>query len=102
MEEKLKAILARIEASNLEEQDKVKLYAIISESLKASIWPTLVSRMPKDKLEALVKSHGKATAETYLGLIEEATKDDKVLDDVNGVLNDLVNEIDAALAEEKI
>ncbi len=102
MEEKLKAILARIEASNLEEQDKVKLYAIISESLKASIWPTLVSRMPKEKLEVLVKNPGKATAESYLELIEEATKDDKVLDEVNTVLSNLVTEIDTVLIEEKI
>mgnify|MGYP001561965494 FL=1 len=102
MEEKIKAILARIEASNLEEQDKVQLYAVISESLKASIWPTLVSRMPKDKLEVLVKNPGKATVESYLELIEEATKDDKVLDDVNAVLNNLVNEIDTVLTEEKI
>lgn len=102
MEEKLKAILARIEASNLEEQDKVQLYALISESLKASIWPTLVSQMPKDKLEALVKNPGKATAESYLELIEEATKDEKVLDDVNATLDKLVDEIDEALIEEKI
>lgn len=102
MEEKLKAILARIEASNLEEQDKVKLYAVISESLKASIWPTLLSKMPKDKLDALVKQPGKATAETYLQLIEDATGDDAVLDEVNAVMEKLVDEIDAALTEEKI
>lgn len=102
MEEKLKAILARIEASNLEEQDKVKLYALISESLKAAIWPTLVANMPKDELEVLVKNPGKATAESYLHLIEEATKDEKALDDVNQVLMNLVDEIDTALTEEKI
>ncbi len=102
MEEKLKAILARIEASNLEEQDKVKLYAVISESLKASIWPTLLSNMPKDKLDALVKQPGKATAETYLQLIEDATKDEAVLDEVHAVMGKLVDEIDAALTEEKI
>ena len=102
MEEKLKAILARIEASNLEEQDKVKLYAVISESLKASIWPTLLSNMPKDKLDVLVKQPGKATAETYLQLIEDATKDEAVLDEVHEVMGKLVDEIDAALTEEKI
>lgn len=102
MEEKLKAILARIEVSNLEEQDKIKLYAVISESLKAAIWPTLVSKMPKDKLEVLVKNPGKATAQSYLELIEEATKDDKVLDDVNTVLSNLVTKIDTVLIEEKI
>ncbi len=102
MEEKIKAILARIEASNLEEQDKVKLYAVISESLKAAIWPTLLAKMPKSDLDVLVKNPGKATAESYLHLIEEATKDEKVLDDVNQVLMNLVNEIDTALTEEKI
>ena len=102
MEEKIKAILARIEASNLEEQDKVKLYAVISESLKAAIWPTLLANMPKSELEVLVKNPGKATVESYLRLIEEATKDDKVLDEVNTVLDTLVTEIDTVLTEEKI
>ncbi len=102
MEAKLKAILARIEASNLEEQDKVKLYAVISESLKASIWPTLLSNMPKDTLDALVKQPAKATAETYLQLIEDATKDEAVLDEVHAVMEKLIDEIDAALTEEKI
>lgn len=102
MEEKLQAILARIEASNLEEQDKVKLYALISESLKAAIWPTLVANMPKGKLEVLVKNPGKATAQSYIHLIEEATKDETVLDEVNQVLMNLVDEIDKALTEEKI
>lgn len=102
MEDKLKAIIKRIEASSLQEEEKVQLYAVISESLKASIWPTLVSAMPKEALETLTQAPGKATVEAYLSLIEEATKDEKVLDDINQVTNDLVSEIDAALKEEHI
>ena len=103
MEEKLTAILERIETSTLTDDEKVKLYALISESLKASIWPTLLAAMPKDKLEAFTKTEpGKASIEAYLSLIEDATTDEKNLDAINSGMEKLLDEIDAVLQEEHI
>lgn len=102
MEERLNSILARIEKSGLSEEDKIKLYGIISESMKAAIWPSLVSRMSKDKIDSLGKASGKDTVYAYIALIEEATKDEKALDEINETLGKLLDEVDAALKEEQI
>lgn len=102
MEERLQAILSRIEQSSLSEEDKIKLYGIISESMKAAIWPALVSRMPKEKISSLEQAKGKDAVYSYIALIEEATKDETALDEINTTLSGLLDEIDAALKAEHI
>ena len=102
MEERLQAILERIEISSLSEEDKIKMYGIISEGLKASIWPALMSNMPKEKLESFLKQPAKATVESYISLIEDATKSGKALDEVEETMNTLLDEIESVLTEEKI
>lgn len=102
MEQKLKALIERIETSSLSEEDKVKLYAVISEGLKASIWPSFLSAMPKDQLEVLSKNPSKATLEAFGKLLEDTVGDGKVLAEVDDVMNGLLEEVDAALREEHI
>jgi len=102
MEERLQSILDRIEQSSLSEEDKIKLYGIISESMKAAIWPALVSRMSPDKITDLEKANGRDAVYAYIALIEEATKDEKALDEINETLGKLLDEVDVALKEEKI
>lgn len=102
MEERITAIIERIESSSLSEEDKMKMIGMISEGLKASIWPTLLSHMPQDKLEAFTKEPGKATIEGYLSLIEDATTDEKVLDEIHDTMNALLDEVEAVLTEEKL
>jgi len=102
MEEKLSAILARIDASNQSEDDKVRLYGVIAEGLKASVWPVLISQIPKDKLEKVTSLSGKEAVKGYLSLIDDATKDGKVLDEIDETLNKLLDEVDTALKEENI
>lgn len=102
MEEKLTAILTRIEQSSLSDEEKVQLYALISESLKASIWPSLISSMPKDQLQELISQPGKATVEAYKKLIDESIMDEKTLASIEKVTDRLLEEVDAALKEEHI
>lgn len=102
MEDRINAIVARIEASTLPDTDKMKMIGMVSEGLKASIWPTLLSHMPKDKVEAVTKQPTKVSIDTYLSLIEEATTDDKVLDEINTTMGKLLDEIEHVLAEEKL
>lgn len=102
MEDKLKAIIARVEASALPEADKNKIYVMISEGMKASIWPALISSMPKDQLEALSKQTAKVTVESYTKLMEAAVGDEKVMAEVDETLNALIDQVDTALKEENI
>ena len=102
MEDKLKAIIARVEVSSLPVEDKDKIYTMIAEGMKASIWPALISSMPKDQLEALSKQSSKVTIESYTKLMESAVGDERVMEEIDETLNRLLDEVDAALKEEKI
>ena len=102
MEQKFKAMVERIEASKLPQSDKIKLYAVIVEGLKASIWPALISHMPKDQLDALAKAPSKASLESFGKLLEDTVGDGTVLAEVDTVMNKLLDEVSAALEEEHI
>lgn len=102
MEERIQAILARIEASSLSPDEKIKLYGIVSEGLKASIWPSLLSAMPPERLAEFTKQPAKASISSYLALIEEATKDASVFAEIEKTMNGLLDEVDSVLTEEHI
>ena len=71
MEQKFKNLVERIEASTLSQEDKIQLYAVITEGLKASIWPTLISHIPKDQLDELTIQPNKASLEAFGKLLED-------------------------------
>lgn len=102
MEDKLKAIIARVEVSSLPVEDKDKIYTMIAEGMKASIWPVLISSMPKDELAALSKQSAKVTVESYTKLMDSVVGNENVLEEVDDTLNALLDEVDAALKAEKI
>jgi hypothetical protein len=102
MEAKLKAIVERIEKSKLSETDKGELYATISEGLQATVWPILLKYMPKEQLEALAADTSKVTVESYGKLIEDSIKDGEALKEIEGLMNDVLNEVDAALKGEGV
>lgn len=103
MEEKLKAIVARIEKSKLAENDKAELYATISEGLQATVWPVLLRYMPKDQLDYLAADpKSRVTVESYAKLIEDTVKDGEALKEIDGLMNDVLAEVDSALVEEGV
>lgn len=103
MEDKLRAIVTRIEASSLLDDDKNELYATISEGLQATVWPVLLKFMPKDQLEFLAADpKGRVTVESYAKLIEDTIKDGAALKEIDGLMNEVLSEVDKALDEEKI
>lgn len=103
MEEKLKAIVTRIEKSKLAENDKAELYATISEGLQATVWPVLLKYMPKEELEFLsADPKGRVTVESYAKLIEDTIKDGEALKEIDGLMNAVLNEVDTALTEEGV
>jgi hypothetical protein len=103
MEEKLKAIVTRIEQSKLSADDKAELYATISEGLQATVWPVLLKYMPKDKLEYLsADPKSRVTVESYAKLIEDTIKDGVALKEIDGLMNQVLSEVSKALTEEGV
>lgn len=102
METKLKALVERIEKSKLSESDRAELYATISEGLQATVWPILLKYMPKDQLEMLAADKSKVTVESYGKLIEDTIKDGEALKEIDGLMNEVLTEVDKALVEEGV
>lgn len=102
MEEKLRAIVTRIEASKLTQEEKDELYRTISEGLQATVWPVLLKYMPKEELEDLSKNPSKVTVESYAKLIEDTIKDGVALKEIEHLMNQVLEEVDKALAQEGI
>lgn len=103
MEEKLKAIVERIELSKLSEEEKAELYATISEGLQATVWPVLLKYMPKEQLEFLsADPKSRVTVESYAKLIEDTIKDGEALKEIEGFMNSVLSEVDKALKEEEV
>lgn len=102
MEDKLKAIVERVEKSKLSEEDRAELYATISEGLQATVWPILLKYMPKDQLETLAADKSKVNVESYGKLIEDTIKDGEALKEIDGLMNEVLSEVDKALMEEGV
>jgi hypothetical protein len=103
MEDKLKALISRIEQSSLSPEEKAQLYATVSTGLQASIWPTIMQYVPKDKMDAIVAMpKDQLSAIEFAKLIESSILDGKALVEIDDVMNKLLDEIDAALKEEHI
>ncbi len=103
MEDKLKAIVTRIEQSKLSEAEKGELYTTISEGLQATVWPVLLKYMPKDKLEYLAADpKSRVTVESYAALIEDTIKDGAALKEIDTLMTKVLGEVDQALMEEGV
>lgn len=103
MEDKLKAIVTRIEQSKLSEADKGELYTTISEGLQATVWPVLLRYMPKEQLEFLAADpKGRVTVESYAKLIEDSIKDGAALKEIDDLMTQILGEVDKALTEEGV
>ena len=102
MEDKLRQIVTKIEASSLADSDKEDLYATISEGLQATVWPVLLKYMPKEELKDLADNPGKVTVESYANLIENTIKDGQALKEIEGLMNQVLAEVEKALAQEGI
>lgn len=103
MEEKLKALIARIEKSKLASDEKAALYATISEGLQATVWPVLLRYMPKDQLDYLAEDpKTRITVESYAKLIEDTVKDGEALKEIDRLMNDVLSEVDNALQTEGV
>ena len=99
MEEKLRAIVVRIEQSSLDGTDKEKLYQMIAASLQAIALPILVKHMPKDELKDLADNPPKVTVASYLKLLDDTLIDGQALAEIQMTMDKLLAEVDATLKD---
>lgn len=103
MDEKLTALITRIEQSALSDKAKAQLYTMISAGLQASVWPVLMKHVPAEDLAALAEDpNDKEKVTRYTTLIATAVEKGNALDEIETVMNGLIDEVDAALTEEHI
>lgn len=103
MEDKLKGLIERIDASPLSGEAKAQLYTAIGAGLQASIWPSLLPHVPSGEVDVLLaETDGKKKAERFAELIATAVEEGDALTDVEEAMNKLLDEVDAALREEHI
>lgn len=103
MEARLQALIDRINASTLSDTEKSQLFMAISGGLQASIWPVLIQYVPKEDMDALLdESDGQKKVERYSQLIGDAIEKGNALTEIDETMNKLLDEVEAALTEEKI
>ena len=103
MEEKLKAIVERIEKSQLSESEKNELYVLISEGLQSTVWPIMVKYMPQQDLEYLsADPKTRVTVESYAKLIGDTIKDGEALKEIDETLTNVLTSVEKALTDEGV
>lgn len=99
MEDKLRAIVTRIEASSLSDDAKNRIYETIHDELQKTVLPILYDYLPEDRLMELSNDKSKVTAESYASLIGEAIKDGKAFEEIGKVMEDVLQEVETTLVE---
>ncbi len=103
MEEKLKAIVERIEKSQLSETEKNELYVIVSDGLQSTVWPIMVKYMPQEDLEYLAADpKTRVTVESYAKLIGEAVSNGEALQEIEETMDGVLSQVENVLHEEGI
>lgn len=103
MEEKLKAIVERIEKSQLSESEKNELYVIVSDGLQSTVWPVMVKYMPQEDLEYLAADpKTRVTVESYAKLIGDTIKDGDALKEIEDTMDGVLSQVETVLQDEGI
>lgn len=102
MDEKLRAIVTRVELSKLSDEEKEDIYLAIAEGLHSTVWPILIKHMPKDELEELASDSAKVTVESYGKLIEDTVKDGAALKEIDDLMQQILDNVDKTLTEQGI
>lgn len=102
MEERLRGLIIKIEKSELRHEEKLELYAILSEGLHAAVLPVLVKHLPHEKIDAFIQHPKTITVKTYVLLIEEALKKKEAMHDLSQTLYKLLDEIERLMLVEHI
>ncbi len=93
VDDRLKSIVARVQASSLSNDVKADLYVAIQEGLQTVALPILVKHMPPDVLQDLSQHPEKVTPEEYVRLVADTVKDGTALKEVNDALESVLSTV---------
>ncbi len=99
MEEKLLALVGRIESSDLLDTDKEHLYVQIRHALEAAVVPIVIARLPKDTLHSFTQNLPTLSSEAYIRFIAEAMQGDAAINEVEQSMTEVLDIIAATLTE---
>jgi hypothetical protein len=96
-EEQLKAVIAKVEQSDISREEKDEIYTMISKNLHEAVMPVLVKYMSQDKLMEFSKAPEKVTVEEYYALLADAFEDGKAVEELNQIMQGILQSVDASL-----
>jgi len=99
MEDKLRALVTKIETSPLSESDKTALYIMIQEGLQVSVLPVLLKYMNKEDLKDLSDNPANISVDRYVKLIADSLKNPASLPEMSQAMEGLLSEAEKGLAE---
>lgn len=102
MDDKLRAVVTRVEMSKLTEDEKEDVYTALAEGLQSTVWPILIKYMPKDQLDDLAENPSKVNLETYGKLIEDSVKDGAALKEIEALMQQILDAVDKTLTEQGV
>ncbi|MBI4066683.1 hypothetical protein HY411_03120 [Candidatus Gottesmanbacteria bacterium] len=99
MEDKLRALLVKIEASDLTDEQKEKMLAVLVDELEALVQPVLLRYVDPEKLETLASDTSKVTVESYLDLMKGALTNAEAYKELQSVMEQLLVEYESVMKE---
>ena len=97
MEQKLKNIVARVQASALPNEVKADLYVAIQEGLRQVAMPILLKHMPEGELTDLAAHPEKVSVDAYIDFLSKTVKDGQVLIEIEAALIDVLAKVEERL-----
>lgn len=97
VDDRLKSIVARVQASALSNDVKADLYVTIQEGLRSVAMPILIKHMPEAELTDLAANPQKITVDAYIDLLASTVKDGEVLKEIDEALTDVLTKVEERL-----
>lgn len=99
MEDKLRALLAKIEASDLTDEQKDKMLGILVDELEALVQPVLLKYVDATKLEAAANDASNVTVEKYLDVMKDALTNPEAYKELERVMGQLLVDFEQVMKE---
>ena len=99
MEDKLRALLAKIENADVTDERKDKMMAILVDEIQALVQPVLLKYVDPGKLESLANTQGEVTVEAYLNAMKDALTNKDAFLELGATMEKLLVDYDAIMKE---
>lgn len=99
MEDKLRALLAKIENADVTDERKDKMMAMLVDELEALVQPVLLKYVDPKKLESLANTEGSVTVEAYLDTMKDALTNKDAFLELTTAMEKLLVDFEAIMKE---